>query len=611
MPFQLDTYDPGMLLARLRPTPPNFEDLEQKQLAIQNLRNEASLFPLKKQEAELALKGAQYNEQERQYGLQERQAWQDAMTKYGGDYEKARPELAAKLRPTTLGSIDKVFTDHQDKLADIGKKRADAAKIHGELENDEREAFGGIAMDVANSNYNPAVFDSALSMLQVTHPEYKDHINALRQQVGDDPDMIRQGIDRMITPKARAAAQELATKKAQQLQEEQQTKLTEAQVPGAKAKSDIEVAQAKALTGMSDTDWQSYIDGVVEDHNSPLYRRTVQMVDFYRKRGNLKAADDAVKNAGEQLGKTESAVATAKATAPIKIDVSEAEWRARNTIPGLSGQPLTGDAANLHGEDYLRTLPGSVAARLRRIAAGDEVAPTGRAAMTGIGAQLMDALYQYDPEYTPLLAQQRKETLKEFTNTTVQHAGGQLLALNTLVHHAELYRQVAESLKNGTWRPGNAIYNRVAQIFGAAPPVEADLVARFLAGETGKVATGGVPGEGEVNGILASLKSDSSPEQIDRVGSTIMQIAAGRMVPLQERRDKAKLQNFVDILGPDAREILQRRGYDPATMKPVGAGGGGQQQLVIEVGGKHYRYNGTGAKKDLKNYTEIPNAGGR
>lgn len=240
------------------------------------------------------------------------------------------------------------------------------------------------------------------------------------------------------------------------------------------------------------------------------------------------------------------------------------------TIPGL-----TPTAANqkLTGEEYLATLPAPTAARIRRIAMGDELAPTGRAAISGPGGQLMDAIYRYDPEFTPLLAQLRKDTLKEFTSTQTSRAGGQLLALNTLIHHGDLYQQVGEALGNGTWRPQNALYNSVANMFGKAPPTDARLVARFLAGETGKVATGGVPAEGEVNGILAQLGDDASPAQIKAAGARILQIAAGRMVPLKERRDAAKLQRFVPILGPDAQAILTRRGFDPETMQPVGQGG--------------------------------------
>ena len=188
-------------------------------------------------------------------------------------------------------------------------------------------------------------------------------------------------------------------------------------------------------------------------------------------------------------------------------------------------------------------------------------------ARTGNAQALRQAVLQYDPEYTQLLAQQRKEGLKEFMNTSSSKAGGQLISLNTLVHHADLYLDTAAALQNGTFRPGNAVYQAVQDLTGKAQPTNAALVAQFLAGETGKVATGGTPTEGEVNKVLAKLGTSSSPDQIAGAGQTLLQIASGRMIPLKEMRDKAGLQKFVDILGPDARNILIKRGYDPETMQ--------------------------------------------
>lgn len=185
--------------------------------------------------------------------------------------------------------------------------------------------------------------------------------------------------------------------------------------------------------------------------------------------------------------------------------------------------------------------------------------------------ELFADVYALDPSFDEALIDKRYSTLKEFTNTSTQKAGGQLLALNTLVHHADLYLQVADALKNGNFKPGNAIYNAVATAFGSAPPTRADLVARFLASETGKVATGGVPAEGEINGILKGLGSDAGPDQIKGAADALLNIASGRMIPLKEKRDDANLQNVVQILGPDSRTILSARGYDPDTLKKSGS----------------------------------------
>jgi hypothetical protein len=182
---------------------------------------------------------------------------------------------------------------------------------------------------------------------------------------------------------------------------------------------------------------------------------------------------------------------------------------------------------------------------------------------------LLGQIQALDPKFDEANLENRYNTFKEFTSTIPTRAGGQALALNTLIHHADLYQQTAEALKNGDFKPGNAAYNAVAEAFGAAPPTSADLVARFFASETGKVATGGVPAEGEINGILKNLNNSSSPEQIKQAGNSFLQIAAGKAVPLMERVKDAKLDNVIHVIGSDAKAILAKRGFDPETMKPV------------------------------------------
>ncbi len=240
---------------------------------------------------------------------------------------------------------------------------------------------------------------------------------------------------------------------------------------------------------------------------------------------------------------------------------------------------------------------GGVSQTARAAVSGDLDPQTVRS-MLRRNPGLIEQMKRVDPEFDEANIERRYGTLKEFNSTSNSKAGGQVLALNTLIHHAELYQQVAESLKNGSFRPGNAAYNAVANAFGAAPPTQANLVARFLAGETGKVATGGVPAEGEINGILKSLGSDASPDQIKQAGATLLQVAAGRATPLMERVKEAKLDKVVRVLGNDAQEILKRRGINPETMKPAGTGAKAPAVGAIEDG---HKFKG-GDPADSKNW---------
>lgn len=284
-----------------------------------------------------------------------------------------------------------------------------------------------------------------------------------------------------------------------------------------------------------------------------------------------KEFDGKTPDQARQLGMT----AEQQTTAAQAATNQQNEQRYRDVMTGLERGRLSVAQADLalKQQQFGFDTNGGISPTAQVVAKGDLSPQTVRSIIRR-NPGIVDQIKKADPAFDEANIDNRYNTLKEFTNTSVGKAGGQVLALNTLIHHADLYQQTAQALNNGTFRPGNAAYNAIASAFGSAPPTEAALVARFLAGETGKVATGGVPAEGEINGILKSLSNSNSPEQIAQAGKTLLQIAAGRAIPLMERVNQAKIQNVVQVLGPDAKAILQRNGFDPATMKPQAAGTG-------------------------------------
>jgi len=192
-----------------------------------------------------------------------------------------------------------------------------------------------------------------------------------------------------------------------------------------------------------------------------------------------------------------------------------------------------------------------------------------------------------DPNFDEVDIDNRYNTAKEFSSSSNTKAGGQVIALNTLIHHADLYLQAADALKNGNFRPGNAAYNAVSNLLGSPAPQNAALVARFLAGETAKVATGGVPAEGQINETLKALGTDAGPEQMRQAGQKLLEIGSGRMIPLKEKRDQAHLEKQFPIVGQDAAAILQKRGFDPNTLKPAAETGKAEGQGGYIVGHKY------------------------
>jgi hypothetical protein len=342
MAFRIEGgFDPGAILAR-QELPPDPQVMQANALKLQAAQQEQSLFPLKKESAELGVQNDRLALQERQRNFQEAQVMQQTFgdPKYRKpdgtvDYPAAMGALAGKVHPKTLQELQTFMDTHGEKVSIIAKNTAEADKMTTEAQKEEGQFFSDMAADLQSPDkYTP---QNVAMRLSAVPPKYAQHGKQLWDAYQADPESFQTQLANMITPATKERLQKQAESKAQQAKNEAETSKINAETPGAQAKSDIEVATANSLKSMTDADWKAAIDNTVEDQNSPLYRRTMAQVQFYRSKGDLKGASDAIKLAGEQLGKTESAVATARATAPIKIDVAAATANAAGNAAEKSG----------------------------------------------------------------------------------------------------------------------------------------------------------------------------------------------------------------------------------------------------------------------------------
>lgn len=103
---------------------------------------------------------------------------------------------------------------------------------------------------------------------------------------------------------------------------------------------DIKALTAGAMDSMTHDPAQidAQIDAVIPaaGETSKLNVRTKALVRSAIARGDLKAAQEYIKDGSDQIGRTETAVATARATAPIKIQVAGANAAAQSAAAGLT-----------------------------------------------------------------------------------------------------------------------------------------------------------------------------------------------------------------------------------------------------------------------------------
>lgn len=266
--------------------------------------------------------------------------------------------ILARLGPTHGAAVVK-------SLRDADKAKAELHKTRGEVAVQEQDYAGGLASMVKAAEYSPEAVQLAI---QHAHQAgYEQQAQQLQQLLlPENQGKIKPLMDSLIqqSPAQQKLLNEAATAAAHTKQADTaasiapttiakntaETASAEARTPGERAHSDIEVASATALKSMTRDDWQKGLDATVTDKASPLYQRTQAAVNTALSRGDLKGAQAAIKDAGDQLGKTETAVATAKATAPIKIDVAAQTATARSDAAGL-----TDDDYQRAGEQYART----------------------------------------------------------------------------------------------------------------------------------------------------------------------------------------------------------------------------------------------------------------
>ena len=266
----------------------------------------------------------------------------------------------------------------------------------------------------------------------------------------------------------------------------------------------------------------------------------------------------------QQLGLTADQQVTTAQTAQRDRQVATNEAVRNEIARGELG--VSAGRLNIEKQRFGYDTGTGVSPAAEAIVAG-KMDPQGVRMMMRSNPGIIGQVLKIDPGFDEANMDKRYQVLKEFSDSNATKAGGQVLALNTMLHHADLFQQVGAALQNGSFKPGNALYNRVTSELGSAPPQDARLVAQFLAGEVGKLSKGGVATDGEIKQIMKELGDNGSPEQIEHAGDRLVQIAAGRAIPLAEKVQDARLGNVVKVIGPSAREILQRRGYDPDTLK--------------------------------------------
>jgi hypothetical protein len=158
---------------------------------------------------------------------------------------------------------------------------------------------------------------------------------------------------------------------------------------------------------------------------------------------------------------------------------------------------------------------------------GREQMPTGRALTTPYGQALQAAVLSQDPEWSTQRAQIRKAF-------TTGKDGSNIGALNTATVHLDDYLQAAQALKNGTFTPGNALYNRISEYLGSPAPTTFNTFRNAVAGELANGLKGNAT-DPEISHVLSTMSGASSPDQFVGNGKAALNVMHQKLNTYQER----------------------------------------------------------------------------
>ncbi len=226
----------------------------------------------------------------------------------------------------------------------------------------------------------------------------------------------------------------------------------------------------------------------------------------------------------------------------------------QNFIPGLGSSSPTSNT-KLSGDAYLATLPTGTAAQIRAIAEGR--APLPSASTRSQAAQdLRAAVFTYDPTYSD----QRGQVRKAFTTGP---DGRNIGSLNTASVHLDQLSEVAMALENGTFQPGNAVWNKAKTMFGNSTPTDFESVKAAVAGELA-TALKGQATDIEVATMSRNINAAQSPRQLAQEIDKNLHILGAKLNTYQERYQAVMPGDIVwSPILPSARDVYNRHGFDP------------------------------------------------
>lgn len=228
--------------------------------------------------------------------------------------------------------------------------------------------------------------------------------------------------------------------------------------------------------------------------------------------------------------------------------------------------PKAADGTPLTGPDLVKTF-GAKGAMVQSIVDGRQSMPQGFALKSPYWQDIMNKVYQVDPQFS----EQRAQIRKAFATGP---DGKNIGALNTATVHLDALGEASKALDNGSFTPGNAAYNYVSKIFGSNAPTDFDSLKSAVAGEMATAMKGNAT-DIEIRTIGETLNKASSPKQLAGVVNDFLHLNAQKLNTYQERyQQQIPGDTAYSPVLPSAAKVFANHGIGTGANAPSSAQGG-------------------------------------
>jgi len=221
-----------------------------------------------------------------------------------------------------------------------------------------------------------------------------------------------------------------------------------------------------------------------------------------------------------------------------------------------AGMAIPTEHADLHGADYLTTLPTGLQNTVKKFANYEAPLNT-LSTRTGEREAMLERIAQYDPTFDVKKYPARQKVVNDFTSGVTAN---NITALDQALNHMGTLSQLADALKNNDVRVVNLVVNNVRNQLGDPRITNYQTAQTAVGTELMRVFRQVNASEQETKDWMSKFPLTGSPAQMQGSLGIGAKLLAGRVNALNNRWNNGMdvTTGYPKIMSPEAKAVLDK-----------------------------------------------------